>query len=116
MANPICHWELMVTDPGRAIPFYRRVFDWRFDETSPEYRMIDTGQAPRGAMMTKPPAAPAPALNVYFEVASVDQTLAKVVEAGGRVIVPRTRVEGVGWFAMFQDPDQIALGIFEEER
>jgi predicted enzyme related to lactoylglutathione lyase len=114
MANPICHWELMVNDIERAKAFYQRVFDWKFEAASPEYTMIDTGTPPGGGMMAKPPAAPSPALNTYFAVVDIDATLRKVVEAGGQVVVPRTEVPGAGWFAMFIDPDRVAVGIFQE--
>jgi uncharacterized protein len=114
MANPICHWELMVNDVDRARAFYSRVFDWKFDTSSPEYTMIDTGTPPGGSMMKRPPDAPSPALNTYVAVIDIDATLRAVVEAGGQVVVPRTEVAGAGWFAMFLDPEQISVGIFQE--
>jgi len=113
MGNPICHWELMVNDVAKARAFYGRVFDWSFDTASPEYTMINTGAPPGGGLMAKPPAAPTTALNTYFAVADIDATLRKVVEAGGTVAVPRTEIPGVGWFAMFVDPDQIPVGILQ---
>jgi predicted enzyme related to lactoylglutathione lyase len=114
MPNPICHWELMVRDPKKARAFYKQVFDWRFeDQPGGEYTLIQTGSEPGGGLMLKPPAAPASALNVYFSVDSIDATLRKVVEAGGTVVVPKTEVPGMGRFAMFLDPDQVAVGIFD---
>jgi predicted enzyme related to lactoylglutathione lyase len=112
MANPIVHWELMVGDVERSKAFYGRVFGWRFAGYGPEYTMIDTGALPGGGMMPKPPSAPAAALNVYFEVADLERTLREVVEAGGTVVVPRTEIPP-GWFAMFLDPEGIAVGILQ---
>jgi hypothetical protein len=114
MSNPICHWELMVNDMTTARAFYGRVFDWKFDTSRPEYTMIDTGSSPGGGLMLRPPAAPTAALNTYFAVVDIDATLREVVEAGGTVAVPRTEVPAVGWFAMFLDPDNIPIGIFQE--
>lgn len=113
MPNPLIHWELMVADPERAKAFYRRVFDWQFQAAGPEYTLIDTGGAVGGGMMQKPPGAPMAALNNYFQVADVDRTLRDAVEAGARVIVPRTEIPGMGWFAMFLDPDSIAIGVMQ---
>jgi predicted enzyme related to lactoylglutathione lyase len=110
----LCHWELMVSDVEKAKAFYRRVFDWRFDDASPEYTMIDTGKPPGGGLMAKPPSAPAAALNTYFLVDDIDRTLRNAVEAGAIVAVPKTEIPNVGWFAMFLDPDQIPIGIFKE--
>lgn len=115
MANPICHWELMVHDPARARQFYGRVFDWRFDSSAfSEYTTIDTGGGIAGGMMTKPPASPVAALHVYFQVNDIAETLRRVVEAGGTVIVPKTEIPP-GWFAMFADLDQIPVGIVQEK-
>lgn len=115
MANPLCHWELMVNDPAKARQFYGRVFDWHFDDgSSPEYTMIQTGGI-GGGMMARPPASPIAALNVYFQVDDITETLRRVVESGGSVIVPKTAIPP-GWFAMFLDPDQIPVGIVEENK
>lgn len=115
MANPMIHWELMVDDVTKARAFYGRVFDWRFEDTAPPgYTMIDTGTAPGGGMMARPPGTPGAALNTYFRVDDIEKTLGVVVEAGGSVIVPKTEIPGIGWFAMFLDPDRIPIGIFVE--
>jgi predicted enzyme related to lactoylglutathione lyase len=113
MANPMVHWELMVRDVERAKAFYGRVFGWTFGSYSPEYTQIETGGTPEGGMMPKPPSAPTPSLNVYFQVDDIERTLREVVEAGGMVVVPRMEIPP-GWFAMFLDPDGIAIGILQE--
>ena len=114
MANPICHWELMVEDVAKAKRFYGAVFGWRFDDTKyPGYTIIDTGQGVGGGMMRRPASSPVAALNTYFQVDDVDATLRAVAEAGGTVIVPKTEIAGVGWFAMFLDPDRIPIGILQ---
>lgn len=114
MNNSICHWELMVNDLAKAKAFYRRIFDWRFDdETFPGYTMIDTGGI-AGGMMVRPPHSPGAALNTYFQVDDIVETLRRVVEAGGTVIVPKTQIPP-GWFAMFLDVDGIPIGVVEEK-
>jgi predicted enzyme related to lactoylglutathione lyase len=113
MSNALIHWELMVGDVEKAKRFYGAVFDWRFQASGPEYTLIDTGSPPGGGMMAKPAGAPISALNSYFQVADVDATLRRVVEAGGRVIVPRTEITGIGWFAMFLDPEGIAIAVLQ---
>jgi uncharacterized protein len=113
MTNAISHWELLVSSVPKAREFYTKVFDWKFDDTKPGYTLIATGSSMPGGMMTKPPMAPAPALHVYFQVDDIQRTLRAVAESGGTVIVPRSEIPGVGYFAMFLDPDRIAIGIFE---
>lgn len=114
MGNPIVHWELMVSDPQKAIAFYSAVFDWEIDETSmPGYPMLDTGTEPPGGMMAKPEAVPACALNTYFGVDDIEATLAKAVNAGASIVTPKTDIPGIGSWAMFTDPDGIPIGIFQ---
>ena len=114
--NPVWHFEIMATEPERAKAFYGKVFDWEF-ETWPgpmEYVNIKTGKAPEGGLMKKPEQAPMPALNVYFLVDSVDETLAKAEGAGGRVVVPKMEIPTIGFHACFLDPDGICICLFEE--
>ncbi|MCA9677535.1 MAG: VOC family protein [Kofleriaceae bacterium] len=111
MPTPLLHWELMVDDVERTRDFYRKVLGWTFSAEGPEYTMIDAGAPPGGGLMARPPGAPA-ALNVYFGVADLDRTLHDAVEAGARVIVPRTEIPP-GWFAMFLDLDGIPVGVMQ---
>jgi len=113
MPNPLIHWELLVRDVDKAKAFYRKVFDWTFTPSGPEYSLIQTGAEPGGGMMLVPPGAPGPQLNSYFRVADLDRTLRDAVEAGATVIVPRMEVPTVGWFAMFLDPEQIPIGVMQ---
>jgi hypothetical protein len=114
MGNPVVHWELMVNDQQKAIAFYSAVFDWEIDQTSmPGYPMVLTGAEPPGGMMLKPVQVPTCALNTYFGVDDIEATLAKAVAAGATVLAPKTEVAGVGYWAMFLDPDGIPIGIFQ---
>jgi len=115
MANPLCHFELMSADPQRARAFYGSVFDWQFNEepSMPGYTLINTGVEPTGAMFPKPDDAPTACLNIYFQVPDVEAALAKAVEHGGSILVPKTTIPGVGFFGMFADPEGLAIGIMQ---
>lgn len=113
MANPLIHWELMVGDVEKTKAFYASVFDWKFQASGPEYTLIETGEAPGGGLMARPPGVEMSALNSYFRVDDIDATLRRVVESGGEVVVPRTEIPGVGAFAMFLDPERISIGIMQ---
>jgi len=115
MGNALCHFELMSNQPDKCRQFYAEVFDWQF-RTAPgpgEYTLIETGKEPGGGLMQKPAQAPKPVMNVYFQVEDIEATLAKVAAAGGTTIVPKTPIPGIGHFAMFADPEQICVGIFQ---
>ncbi len=116
MANPLCHFELMVSDPEKTKAFYGKVFDWEFDDTGmPGYTMLRTGSDPGGGIMKKPDEAPHFALSVYFLVDSIDETLKKVEGAGGKIGMGKTEIPGVGYWGLFFDSDGIPVGIFQNK-
>ena len=114
MPNQLCHFELMSSDPAKAMAFYGAVFGWQFDDASmPGYTLIDTGAEPTGAVFPKPPDAPAACLNAYFKVEDIDAVLKTVTEQGGKTLIPNTTIPNVGQFAMFADPEDIPIGIMQ---
>jgi len=116
VGNPIVHWELMVSDTAKAKAFYSSVFDWEWDEaTFPGYQGIRTGTEPPGGMMARPEMVPMSALNTYFGVDDIEATLAKATKAGATVVAPKTPLPGIGFWAMFADPDGIPVGLFQPE-
>jgi predicted enzyme related to lactoylglutathione lyase len=64
-------------------------------------------------MMVKPEAVPMCALNTYFGVDDIEVTLAKASAAGATLMAPKTEIQGIGYWAMFVDPDGIPIGIFQ---
>lgn len=117
MGNPLCHFEFMVSDTEKSKEFYGKIFDWEFkvDDNMQGYVMINTGSEPGGGMMKKPDQAPHFALSEYFMVDSIEDTLGKVEAAGGKTGVPKTEIPGIGWWALFFDPDGIPVGVYESK-
>jgi predicted enzyme related to lactoylglutathione lyase len=116
MGNPLVHFEFMVSDVEKAKAFYGKIFDWKFEtDQSMNYVMIDTGSEPGGGMMKKPDQTPQFALTEYFLVDDIDETLAKVEEAGGKKGIPRMEIPNMGWWAMFLDPDGIPVMIYQSK-
>jgi predicted enzyme related to lactoylglutathione lyase len=117
MKNKLCYFELMVSDVKKAKDFYTKVFDWKIKPSNMlgpyDYHEIDTGAEPSGGLMRKPDEAPANMLTTYILVESIDETLKKVAEAGGRAAMPKREIPSIGWWALFFDPDQIPIMIFE---
>lgn len=123
MPVSITHFEIRSDDPARIEAFYRDLFGWRFQKVGGfEYWTIatrDEGQpgingalARRGGL----PEERIPGFLAHFNVPSVDAVLARVEELGGRIRVPKTAIPSVGWFAVFEDPDGNALGLFQSDR
>lgn len=58
---------------------------------------------------------PAQPITVTVEVASLEGTLATVAREGGVVVVPKSPVPEMGWFAFFKDPDGNIVGAWEND-
>ena len=116
MGRPVVHWELWSKEPQRAADFYARVFDWKVQEI-PElsYHMVDTGGAGgiNGGIM-KPKEGPWPGnMAFYVDVEDIDAAMARIVEAGGKVVVARQEIPGMGAFGLFEDPEGRVLGVWQ---
>jgi predicted enzyme related to lactoylglutathione lyase len=76
--------------------------------------MADTGGAGgiNGGFM-KPQEGPWPGnMALYMAVDDLASTLEKVKAAGGRVIVERQEIPGMGALALFADPEDRVLGLW----
>jgi predicted enzyme related to lactoylglutathione lyase len=117
MGRPVVHWEFWSKDPQRVSDFYTEVFGWQAHHL-PEmnYRLVNTDSQGgiNGGIMT-PREGPWPGnMAFYIDVDDLDAYNRKIAEAGGRVIVERMDVPGVGSLALFEDPDGRVLGIWQQ--
>ncbi len=132
--NRVVHFEIHAADPERTSQFYRDVFGWRINEwvipgvVMPQenrYWVVDTGSPEvrgiDGGMVVRRGAAPVEgqAVNAFvctIGVASVDESLEKVLAAGGTVAVPKMPIPGVGWLAYFKDLEGNIVGLMQDDR
>ena len=122
----VVHFEIHATDPTRVAAFYTALFDWRIEKWGGplDYHMVFTGPegAPgiNGGLVKRMGAAPADgqAVNAYVctvDVADVDASVAKALELGGVVAVPKMPVPTVGWLAYVKDTDGNILGLLQPD-
>ena len=108
MGRPVVHWEFWSEDPAQMATFYRQVFDWSIQHI-PElnYGLVDTGGTGgiNGGIM-KPQRGPWPGkLTFYIDVDDLDAYARKIKEAGGKIVVDKMDVPGVGQLLLFEDPE-----------
>jgi uncharacterized protein len=110
--------ELMTTDPDAAANFYREVVGWgttKADMPGMEYTMFTAGDIPVAGLMPMMPNALAmgapPNWTAYVEVPNADDSAALAQRLGGKILVPATDIEGVGRFAVIQDPQGAVIAI-----
>lgn len=112
MGRPVVHWEFWSEDPGRISEFYERVFGWNIRAIpSMEYRLVETGGEPgiKGGIM-KPKAGPWPAkMAFYIDVDDIDSYTERIRQAGGKIVVAKTNVPGVGSSPSSKIPTAVCL-------
>lgn len=110
----VTHLEIPVTDFERAKSFYGDLFGWRIEE-APGFEGYPMWQAPNqvsgGALTPREGDFTQPRSTV--EVDSIDDTLAKVVAGGGTVVQEKSPITETSWWAVFADPDDNVVGLFE---
>ena len=117
MPNPFVHVELATGDIPATKKFYRKIFDWKLQDTKMgpgmTYTMLDVGKGVGGGMMKKSmPEAPAQWLS-YVEVEDVAKTIAKARKLGASIVVESQDVMGMGTLGIFVDPTGAMLGIWQ---
>ncbi len=115
MGRPVVHWEFWSEEPDRISRFYQQVFDWKIQPMAEiDYTLVDTGGS--GGIL-KPKRGPWPArLTFYIDVNDLDAYVRKIKQAGGKILVERQEVTGVGQFSLFEDPDGRVLGMWKQQR
>ncbi|MEE6280787.1 VOC family protein [Georgenia sp. MJ170] len=110
----ITHIDIPVSDTTRASSFYGALFGWDIQEI-PGFEGYPMWQAPNkisgGGLAPRGDGFEAP--RSYVEVDSIDETLGRVEEQGGRTLIPRSQIDATSWWAVFEDPDGNAIGLFE---
>jgi predicted enzyme related to lactoylglutathione lyase len=116
MGRPVVHWEFWSEEPNKISRFYQQVFDWNIQPNPKiDYTLVETGGTGgiNGGIL-KPKRGPWPArLTFYIDVDDLDAYERKIKQAGGRILIEKQEVPGVGQFSLFEDPDGRVLGMWK---
>ena len=114
----VIHFEIPAHEPDRAAAVYQKVFGWTFDKWDgpTEYWMVSTGAdgAPgiNGGMLKRGNVT---TTTNTVGVDSVDASVAAVTKAGGKFIMPKTPIPGVGYFAYCEDTEGNLFGVMQAD-
>ncbi|OBQ46002.1 VOC family protein [Halodesulfovibrio spirochaetisodalis] len=110
--------ELITSDLESAKKFYGELFGWEFRETETIYGNLYLvamkGDKVVAGMMLREGNVPddVPLIwDQYVTVDDVDASARKVLEIGGKVMLPPTDIEGVGRFCVVLDPQGVGLNL-----
>jgi uncharacterized protein len=115
----IVWFEIGADNVERAKAFYGGLFGWKIEKMpgAMEYWHLDTGgsdDTPDGGLMKR--KEPQQGITNYIGVPSVDQFVDKVQKLGGKICMPKTAVPQMGYFAICQDTENNAFGLWEMDR
>lgn len=114
----VIHFELAAERPERAVKFYEQAFGWKIEKWAGpmDYWLVMTGEGEPGidgAIM--PREEPVAHTVNTIGVPSVDEFMAKVTAAGGKVLGPKSTIPGVGYHAYCQDTEGNVFGIMQDD-
>lgn len=114
----VIHFEISADDPERAAEFYRRVFGWEITGWGGPVPYLLASTGPQGSpgidgAITDRRTQHQPVVN-SIGVESWDEAATAVVAAGGQVLMEKTLIPGVGYFAYCMDTEGNVFGIVEE--
>lgn len=125
--DKVVHFEIPADDMERAKHFYGSIFGWEITDmpmpggmkymsvvtapVGPNRRPVEAG-AINGGMIQRSEAMRAPILAI--NVPSIDESMQKVAAAGGKIVVPKMEMGGMGYYAYAADTEGNVIGLWED--
>lgn len=123
--DKIVHFDVPVNDPEKAKAFYEKVFGWQIAEVpNMNYWMITTTESGEDRMPKEPGAINGGMYKrdqegdvavVVVNVPDVDERLKQAEEAGATLVMPKTEVGDMGWYARIKDPEGNVIGVWQDK-
>lgn len=109
----ICYFEIPTTDVEVSKKFYADTFGWKmiYDPETGN-TMFETPEGPRGGF-EKVDYVGVGAVIVYIKVASIEEAMRRVTANGGSEVKSKTSLGRLGWYAIFRDPCNVKMGLWE---
>ncbi len=121
----IVHFEIPSDDIERSKVFYKELFGWNTEKfpgsehVDDGYLLITTtdqnGNKSLGGGMMKRQNPQQQGITNYIDVSSVDEYSNKIEKLGGKVVVSKMAVVGMGYFAVCLDTENNTFGIWETD-
>jgi predicted enzyme related to lactoylglutathione lyase len=114
-STPPAWIDITATDAAKTRAFYEQLFGWRLQLIEAlNYALVepDAGTLPGG--IGQQDATHPAGVVTYFSVPDLEASLAKAEELGGKTAVPPWEVPGLGRMAIFLDPDNNRIGLWQD--
>lgn len=121
MKNLIAFFEIPAADFRRAVDFYETILNVKLNvfecETEKMACFVEHGET-IGAISYAADFHPsADGILIHFYCDNLNHTLGKVIEKGGAIVIPITKIEaeGKGYFAVFADSEGNHVGLYTDK-
>jgi len=116
--NTLAHFSINADDCDRARAFYSAVFGWKFSAWGPPkfYQIEAPGSNVLGALQGRRELVKGTrtvGFECSFGVPSIDACEKAVKANGGKVVLERSVIVGVGTLMFFQDPEGNVFGAMQ---
>ena len=127
--DKVQHFEIAVDDIGRAKKFYESLFGWKTMEMPmPQggvYVALQTGPVDEkhkpkepgyigGGMFKRDAHLPMGGTTVAITIQDLDATIEKVKTAGGTIMMGKTEIMGMGFYAYMKDTEGNVIGLWQD--
>ena len=121
--DKVIHFEIPVDNVKRAQDFYNDIFGWKIAQVPDmDYYFVTTVEADQN-MVPKEPGAinggmlkrsiPNESSVIVIQVSSIDKYLEKIVNSGGKVVLPKMTVGSFGFYARVSDTEGNVIGLWQ---
>ena len=114
--NRVIHFEISAENAERAAKFYEDVFGWESPRSAGQkYWLLNSGnekeQGINGGMFERKDI---PIHNAFIiHVKNIDEYIEKIKSHGGKVVIDKRGIQGVGFAAYFEDTEGNTFGILQ---
>jgi uncharacterized protein len=116
------YFQIPADDISRAKEFYKKVFGWEMqkwnnsENSEQEYWMFQTqddkGNSGLGGGIMKR-QSPQHTVTNFITVSSIEEYSSKIEQSCGKIIMPKTEIPNMGFFAVCLDTENNMFGIYE---
>jgi uncharacterized protein len=123
--DKVVHFEIPYDDKARASKFYSKTFGWKLiDIPEMEYTLVHAAETDKNNMVVEKGAINGGLFHrddtaknpmVVIGVQSIDETIKKVISAGGKVVMPKQPIPN-GSYARIADCEGNIIGLADESK
>lgn len=107
--------EIATSNPKESLEFYTSLFGWTAEEMpGGGYHMLKSEDGEVAGLMDKSGQCDGPPLWIsYVQVPDLENSLIRLEELGGKIMMGATPVEGRGQFSLVEDPQGGKFALWE---